>query len=333
MNMNTKKVSVIIPVYNAAPFIQKCVGSALSQTLRDIEVICVDDCSTDNSMEIVGSFTDPRLRVLSFPENRGVSAARNAGLEAALGKYVYFLDSDDWIDPDYLEAMLDMAERAGEDIVLNSNYIEEFPESGKRAFSSRFGFVGDEPDRYPSVLIQNKFPPVVWARLYRKGFLEGNGIQFPPPFVRNGTEDIYFAGLAGSFHDNGIVFRGPFYHYLQRQESLLHQKDLCYHNIVSFKALYDERKARGLSMEGLRLFYGGTVILDSEDKFGLCREFFREIESEVRLHKELYAPVDLFLMDAVLSCKDYPDFRSGYNPNISISFFRSRMMGNKAAVR
>ena len=70
------------------------------------------------------------------------------------------------------------------------------------------------------------------------------------------------------------MFRGPYYHYLQRSESLLHQRDLCYHNIVSFKALHDERKTRNLPTEGLRLFYGGTVILDTEEKFDFAKDFF-----------------------------------------------------------
>lgn len=318
-------ISIVIPVYNASPFIRECVESALSQTLEDVEVICVDDCSTDNSREFVESIVDPRMRVIAFPQNRGVSAARNAGLEVARGKFVYFLDSDDWLDPDYLEAMWRMAERRGDDIVINSNYVEEFPESGKKAFSSRFGFVEDEPDYYSTTLIQNKFPPVVWARLYRRDFLERNGIHFPPPFVRNGTEDIFFAGLAGSFHDTGLVFRGPFYHYLQRQESLLHQRDLCYHNIVSFKALYDERQSRGLPTEGLRLFYGGTVILDSKEKFDFAKAFFERICEEVHRHPELYAPVDLFLMGAVITSKDYSGFLTRYSPNISIAFIKSRI--------
>ena len=318
-------VSVIIPVYNTAGFVGKCVESVLGQTLGDLEVICVDDFSRDNSAEVLSHFSDPRLKVIHFPENRGVSAARNAGLEAAAGEFVYFIDSDDWLDPDYLEAMCDKAEETGEDIIVNSNYIEEFPGEGKRALSSRFGFVEDEPRYYSNILIQNKFPPVVWARLFRRSFLNEKEIHFPTSFVRNGAEDIFFTGLAGSFHERGFVFRGPYYHYLQRPESLLHQKDLCYHNIVSFKALNDERKSRGIPTDGLRLFYGGTVILDSEDKFDFSRDFFSEIATDVRLHKDLYAPVDLFLMESVLSCEDYAVFRARFNPNISISFIRSRM--------
>ena len=317
-------ISVVIPVYNAAPFIGKCVESVLGQTLADIEVICVDDHSTDNSLEALRAIADPRLKVVAFPENRGVSAARNAGLDSAEGEYVYFIDSDDWLDPDYLETMWRMAEEHGGDIVVNSNYIEEFPSEGKRALSSRFGFVEDEPKYYSSVLIQNKFPPVVWARLFRRRFLLEKGIRFPSPLVKNGAEDVFFVGLASSYYEEGFVFRGPYYHYLQRPESLLHQKDLCYYNIFSHKVLFEERKSRSLGMEGLRLFYGGPVILDSEDKYNLIKPFFEEIAPEVRRHQELYAPIDLFLMDAVLSCQDYQDFLQKYGRNIMFAFIRSR---------
>ena len=319
------KVSVIIPVYNAGAFIEKCVRSALEQTLREIEIICVDDCSADRSAEILKGIRDPRLHIIQFPENQGVSAARNAGMDAARGKFVFFLDSDDWLDPDYLEAMVVQTERTGEDIVVNADYVEEFPESGKRAFSSRFGFVGDEPGYYPAEVVQNRFPPVVWARLFRRSFLLENQIRFPARTVRDGTEDIYFTGLAGSLSRRAFVFRGPFYHYLQRPESLLHQRDLCYHNIVSFKFLHDQHLSRGLPTEGLRLFYGGQVLLDTEDKFEFVKPFFNAIAPEVRRHAELYAPVDLFLMEAVLSSPDYAAFLSRFSPNITISFVRSRL--------
>ena len=320
------KVSVIIPVYNAAAFIDRCVRSALEQTLPEIEVICVDDRSLDESAAVLGSIRDPRLRIIEFSENQGVSAARNAGLDAAEGEYVQFLDSDDWLDADYLEAMVAHAERTGEDLIVNSNYIEEFPESGKKGYSSRFGFIGDDPAYYTADVVQNRFPPVVWARLFRRSFLQENHVRFPSRIVRDGTEDIYFSGLTGSLREQTFVFRGPYYHYLQRQESLLHQRDLCYHNIVSFKFLHDERTARELPTEGLRLFYGGQVFLDAEDKFVFAKAFFGEIAAEVRRHPDLYAPVDLFLMEAVLGCPDYADFLKRFNPNISLSFIRSRML-------
>ena len=99
---------------------------------------------------------------------------------------------------------------------------------------------------------------------------------------------------------------------------------LCYYNIFSHKVLFEERKSRSLGMEGLRLFYGGPVVLDSEDKYNLIKPFFEEIAPEVRRYQELYAPIDLFLMDAVLSCQDYQDFLQKYGRNIMFAFIRSR---------
>ena len=90
-------VSVIIPVYNTAPYLDACLSSVLGQSLREIEVICVDDKSTDDSLFIIRKYQamDSRLKIIALPVNQGVSVARNRGLEEAVGDYVYFMDSDD----------------------------------------------------------------------------------------------------------------------------------------------------------------------------------------------------------------------------------------------
>lgn len=103
-------ISVIVPVYNNAPYLSQCLTSILSQTYSDLEIICVNDGSTDNSLEILHAIaqSDPRIIVLS-QENAGVSAARNAGLEIAHGDYVAFVDSDDELEPDMYETLLNLA--------------------------------------------------------------------------------------------------------------------------------------------------------------------------------------------------------------------------------
>ncbi|MBR4039153.1 MAG: glycosyltransferase [Clostridia bacterium] len=114
------KVSVIIPVYNCEPFLRECLDSLRAQTMRQIEMICVCDASPDNSLAILREYEakDSRIRVIAFEENRGVSAARNAGLEAASGEYVIFCDSDDWIEPGMYQRLYDMAKEHGADIAF-----------------------------------------------------------------------------------------------------------------------------------------------------------------------------------------------------------------------
>lgn len=110
------KVSVVIPVYNVEKYLGECLDSVLRQTLKDLEVICVDDGSMDGSPAILAEYArkDPRIKVVTRA-NGGLSAARNTGMDAATGKYIYFLDSDDWIVDDAMEKCLAVCERDGLD--------------------------------------------------------------------------------------------------------------------------------------------------------------------------------------------------------------------------
>ena len=104
------KVSIIIPVYNVEPFLARCLDSVVGQTLRGIEIICVDDGSPDRSIDILNRYAaqDDRIRVIS-QENRGLGGARNRGFDAATGEFILFVDSDDWIDPAYCERLYEAA--------------------------------------------------------------------------------------------------------------------------------------------------------------------------------------------------------------------------------
>ena len=113
------KISVIIPIFNTRKFLNKCLDSLLNQSLTDIEIICVDDGSTDNSLKILKSYAnkDDRVKVLTR-ENNGAGAARNLGLKYVNGKYILFVDSDDWFEEDGLKLLYDKAEQLNVDILL-----------------------------------------------------------------------------------------------------------------------------------------------------------------------------------------------------------------------
>ena len=126
-------VSVIIPAYNAQEYVAECVTSVIKQTAKDIEVIVVDDGSTDDTREIVASIAERDARVtLLTQSNQYAGVARNNGMDHATGKYLYFLDADDFIEPDTLETMTGIAERTGVDIVVarsNSHDAETHEEA------------------------------------------------------------------------------------------------------------------------------------------------------------------------------------------------------------
>lgn len=114
------KISLLVAVYNTAAFLPECLDSLLSQTLEDIEVICIDDASTDNSLEILHKYAemDARVRVIALERNGGQARARNVGLSDATGEYIGFVDSDDWLSPDALEKVYDAFQQKEVDCVL-----------------------------------------------------------------------------------------------------------------------------------------------------------------------------------------------------------------------
>ena len=121
--MRTPKVTVIIPVYNAQNYLSECIDSVLRQTMQDFEVICIDDGSSDDSYSILKKYAETEERVVLFSQtNQGVSTARNVGIDKARGEYIYFLDSDDYIEPN----MLEIAYKEMESKSLDILYFETF---------------------------------------------------------------------------------------------------------------------------------------------------------------------------------------------------------------
>ena len=189
--MSQPKVSVIVPVYNVERFLCECLDSVLAQTLADFELICVNDGSTDSSPAILAAYEEADLRVhVITQDNGGLSAARNAGLEAARGEYVAFLDSDDFALPELLEKTVAAAERTGAEIVIYDYYL-------LHDNTGELGFYRDQ-DIYASldgkVFSLNEAPQMaqfigVWDRLFRRDFIERHHFRFP---VGRLYEDVTF---------------------------------------------------------------------------------------------------------------------------------------------
>lgn len=121
-------ISVLVPVYNVEPYLAQCLESICSQTLRELEVVCVDDASTDGSLSILREFAerDPRVKVVLAPENGGLSRSRNLAMNHAVGEYLFLVDSDDWLETDLLEEMYSRAKALDADkLVCGFRYYYE----------------------------------------------------------------------------------------------------------------------------------------------------------------------------------------------------------------
>ena len=189
------QVSVIIPVYNIERHLAQCLDSVAGQSLGDIEVICVDDGSTDGSPAILARYAarSARFRVVT-QANAGPGEARNAGLALAGGEYVIFLDSDDWFEPDFLEKMVSRARETGADVTICR--AVEFDDATGRELPSGWmlktqylpGELVFGPEDAADHLFQFTYG-MPWDKLYSRAFLERTGIRFPA--LRN-SEDLAF---------------------------------------------------------------------------------------------------------------------------------------------
>lgn len=193
-------VSVIVPVYNTEGFLQKCLDSLTNQTLEDIEIICVNDGSTDNSLKILQEYAtkDKRIKIIN-QENKKQGAARNAGMKIATGEYIGFVDSDDWIDLDFYEKLYNAATGHNFDIALGTNI------RAKKNVNKKRLNITDEKE-YKTV--QEKFDvniqwknPCPTNKIYRRELFSKHNIKWPEGVF---CEDKLFT-IKAVYYANGIV--------------------------------------------------------------------------------------------------------------------------------
>ena len=181
------KISIIIPVYNVQDYLAMCLDSVCYQSMKDIEIICVNDGSTDNSLAVLHAYKRRDKRIIIIDkENEGSGVARNTGLKIARGEYVYFVDGDDWLEQDVLLKASKKADETNADIVIfggSSCYVKD---NGKINKNSG-GYSADKlPKKYLNKVFSAedikkdifKFPSTAWTKLYKHQFLVDNNILF-----------------------------------------------------------------------------------------------------------------------------------------------------------
>jgi glycosyltransferase involved in cell wall biosynthesis len=320
--MYTYTVSVIIPVYNVEPYLRRCLDSVCNQTWSNLEIICVNDCSPDNCAAILEEYAakDKRFKIVSHSKNRGPSAARNTGMDAASGEYIYFIDSDDWIDTDYIEIMLIMAKRKKCNVIVNSNIYREY-DNGKielfdyNNFSNNIGF--DKIGYIDTAQYLGKLNHSAWIHIWKKSFLDEISARFPEGLI---FEDFYFQRTTLIHLDKIYLINSPTYHYYIRKESILdvYRKN----NIKPLDLVYIAEKIYDYYVENELLdkcrIWMFTQLRDlltnnmHNKCFKLIKKLFLKMEKEMESRRYLYENDELKFFDAVLAATDYVDYDENY---------------------
>ncbi len=228
----TPAISVIIPVYNVEKYLRQCLDSVINQTFKDIEIIVINDCSTDNSLQIIEDFADKynNIKVINNKKNEGLYKTRNIGLEIAAGQYIGFVDSDDYIEKNMYEIMYLKAKDTNADIISCNYFIIFCNTKGKETLKkidfshsiqlleiSKNKLVGAEDILFDT--------PVSWNKIFRKDFLTKNRIKFDSEIKT--TYDAYFNRIC-FFKADKIVYIPDFLYFYRkfRKESIRNKKDI-----------------------------------------------------------------------------------------------------------
>ena len=241
--METKKISVIVPIYNAEKYIEETIKSLLEQTLKEIEIILVNDGSKDSSLDICEKMKkkDSRIKIIN-KQNGGLADSRNAGMNISSGKYTMFLDADDLFEKDTCEWMYNKIEKHGADYVIG-NY-QMMDNDGKRWKKPAWNAGEDEDlrleknDYEKSFFVMNS---TAWNKIYRTEFLRKNDITFKVP---SPSEDDYFTSLCYIKAEKGCYTSKVMYLYRNSPNSLSKDCSLKYFKGINYayKMIYQTFK-------------------------------------------------------------------------------------------
>ena len=225
-------VSIIIPVYNTAQYLKRCLDSIINQTLEDIEIICINDGSTDNSPQVLQEYAakDNRIKLIN-QENQGLSCTRNNGMNLASGEYIGFVDSDDWIERDFYEKLYQAAQKYDADIAA-AGILQNNGERSKpflRIKKEQTAHITEE--KYKLCNIPRRCH--VWNKIYRRKPLLDTGLKFPPKRI---FEDIVWSHIVIDKLNKLVTVPNTYYFYYETRGSISkkfdqkHEEDLRFAN-------------------------------------------------------------------------------------------------------
>ena len=254
------KLSIIVPVYNMAADgkLQFCLNSLVNQTITDYEIIAVDDCSTDNSLEILRSYEKKfpeKVRVIASPVNKKQGGAKNLGLSVAAGEWIGFIDSDDWVTADFYERLLKRAEETGADMVGCDYHLtdEHSMKIGQIVHNNKQSQTGElSKEKYRSLILDSGSLVV---KIYRRHIILDYPNRFP--------ENIFYEDNAIS---NSWMLRAKHFEYIEEPLYYYYQHDTSTVHTITKKRCEDRMEA-------------ARVMLKEAKEFCFLEEYYPEIES------------------------------------------------------
>lgn len=213
------KISIIVPVYNTETYLEQCLTSCVNQTLKDIEIICVNDGSTDNSLNIINAYANKDNRVIIVnQDNQGLSMARNNGLDIASGEYILFLDADDWLDLNACYLAYNQAHKNDNDVLIFNYY--NYLEGKDKYFASKLNInklIGISNINLKKINNINHIQAAyVWNKIYKRKWLIKNDIKF----IKMEWEDLPFSIKIVIHSESASVIKDNLYYYRYRDNSL-----------------------------------------------------------------------------------------------------------------
>jgi len=249
------KVSVIVPCYNVEKYVARCLDSLIAQTLQDIEIICIDDKSTDGTLDIIKQYVarDKRVHLITHDVNTGVAVARNDGIDIATGEYIGFVDPDDYVDVDFYEKLYTAGISNNADVVKGNVCITD------NLGRVTYGDVQQDAISHHVVVFSNSF----WSAIYSNNFLKNNNITFPAN-IRTSQDSVFLTMVCLAVKQIYLVY-DTYYHYFYSRPGSLDSQHLSHYKAESklnaFSINMNLIEKASLTRKDFESFVGAHVFL------------------------------------------------------------------------
>ncbi len=288
MEKQSLKISFIIPCYKVELYIENCVNSIINQSVRDIEIVAIDDGSPDNTGTILDNLAEKDSRIIVIHKrNEGVSIARNTGIKESKGEYIVFVDADDYLSPDYASYMLNLVEQTGCDFCLSTICYERYGETQT---------VNETVTRYTpadatALLLSPRMYVGCWNKIFKKSLIVDNKIEFSSSlFYGEGLR--FITQVSQKCNGVGVGSRKVYYYRKNNQDSACTHFDIekHYNGMKSLMMIKDDLELKSknvLSMLDWHIcqFNVGTIVrINAHNKVKEYRDYYKECLSYVRKH-------------------------------------------------